>query len=70
MSSTKIDQKCVLDPMGWIPGSEICKEWVIWEDILKKIGLGTALIVFELIFDRFEHFKREVRQNRVSDAMA
>ena len=25
-SSTKIDQKCVPDPMGSIPGPEICKE--------------------------------------------
>ena len=55
ISSTKIDQKCVPDPMGWIPGPEICKEWQIWEEILEKVGLGTVFDVFELIFDRFRH---------------
>ena len=56
ISSTKIDQKCVPDPMGWIPGPEICQEYAILEEIFKKLGLGTDFLVFELIFDRFEHF--------------
>ena len=56
ISNTKMDQKCVPDPMGWTPGPEICKEWEIWEEIFKKLGLGTDFLVFKLIFDRFRHF--------------
>ena len=56
ISSTQIDRKCAPDPMGWIPGPEICKEFDTLEEIFKKLGLGTDFLVFELIFDRFEHF--------------
>ena len=69
ISSTQIDRKCAPDPMGWIPGPEICKECLFLEEILEKVSLGTVFDVFELIFDRFEHFLREIRQNRVSDPM-
>ena len=57
ISSTEIDQKRFPDPMGWIPGSEICKECEIGEDIVlkNKTGLGTFFVVCELIFDRVEH---------------
>ena len=41
ISNTKIDQKCVPDPMGWIPGPGIWKEFEILEEILKKLGWGT-----------------------------
>ena len=30
ISSTKIDQKCAPDPMGWVPGLEIGMEGHIW----------------------------------------
>ena len=56
ISSTQIDRKCVPDPMGWIPGPEICKEFEMFEEIFKKLGSGTDFSVFELIFDRSEHF--------------
>ena len=39
------------------------------EEILEKVSLGTVFDVFELIFDHFEHFLWEIRQNRVSDPM-
>ena len=53
MCSTKIDQKYAPDPMGGVPGPEICKECNFWYEILHKLGLGTSYFVFELIFDRF-----------------
>ena len=40
ISSTHIDQKCVPDPMGWITGPEICKEFEIFEEILLKNRFG------------------------------
>jgi len=55
ISSTQIDRKCAPDPMGWIPGPEICKECMFLEEILEKVSLGTVFEDFELIFDRFEH---------------
>ena len=30
ISSTQMDQKHAPDPMGWVPGPEICKECQIW----------------------------------------
>ena len=55
-SSTKIDQKCAPDPMGCIPGPEICKEGLFLEEIVEKESLRTIFYIFELIFDRLEYF--------------
>ena len=46
ISSTQIDRKCAPDPMGWIPGPEICKEFEILEEIFKKLGSGDGFLSF------------------------
>ena len=53
ISSTKMDQKCVPDPMGSIPGPEICKELQILEEIFKKIRFFKILTSYSTVFGIF-----------------
>ena len=71
ISTTKIDEKCFANPMGWVPGHGICKECWIWMEIMNKISLGWLLqflssysTVFGIFSGKFDGIAFGMQWNR------